>query len=137
VADVLKDHVTLEVECIDRMYLNCYVPKLQYEMGVVGFFRGHLGYTFASSALMDPITKGFVKDIERFCEDQGADLVTFEKGHNAKTTSPTSTWLTSRVTRGSSSWARPRRRPGPIAPRSAGTRRPGSPTRGSCGPRRW
>jgi hypothetical protein len=56
VADVLNDHVTLEVECIDRMYLNLYVPKLQYEMGVVGFFRGHLGYAFASSALMDPIT---------------------------------------------------------------------------------
>ena len=80
VADVLDEHVTLEVECIDRMYLNLYVPKLQYEMGVVGFFRGHLGYSFASSALMDPMTKQFVKDIERFCVDQGVDLVTFEKG---------------------------------------------------------
>ena len=80
VADVLDEHVTLEVECIDRMYLNLYVPKLQYEMGVVGFFRGHLGYSFASSALMDPMTKQFVKDIERFCVDQGVDLVTFEEG---------------------------------------------------------
>ncbi|MHB1548001.1 MAG: hypothetical protein ACYCX8_04615 [Acidimicrobiales bacterium] len=80
VAEVLADHVTLEVECIDRMYLNLYVPKLQYETGVVGFFRNHLGYSFASSALMDPITKGFVKDIEGFCKDQGVDLVTFEKG---------------------------------------------------------
>jgi len=35
VAEVLTDHVTLEVECIDRMYLNLYVPKLQYETGVV------------------------------------------------------------------------------------------------------
>ncbi|MHB1711723.1 MAG: hypothetical protein ACYCV7_10005 [Acidimicrobiales bacterium] len=80
VADVLSDHVTLEVECTDRMYLNLYVPKLQYVMGVVGYFRNHLGYTFASSALMDPITKKFVKDIGRFCEDQGVDLITFEKG---------------------------------------------------------
>ena len=80
VADVLAEHVTLEVECVDRMYLNLYVPKLQYALGVVGFFRNHLGYQFASSALMDPITKGFVKDIERFAEDQGVDLVTFEKG---------------------------------------------------------
>jgi len=30
----------LEVECVDRMYLNLYVPKLQYESGVVGFLRG-------------------------------------------------------------------------------------------------
>jgi hypothetical protein len=80
VADVLREHVTLEVECIDRMYLNLYVPTLQYESGVVGFFRGHLGYTFASSALMDPITKGFVAEIERFVAREGVDVVTFKKG---------------------------------------------------------
>jgi hypothetical protein len=80
VSDVLSDHVTLEVECIDRMYLNLYVPKLQYESGVVGFFRGHLGFPFASSALMDPITKDFVADIHRFVDDEGVDLVSFQKG---------------------------------------------------------
>ncbi|HEY6316785.1 MAG TPA: hypothetical protein VI462_02730, partial [Acidimicrobiia bacterium] len=80
VADVLREHVTLEVECVDRMYLNLYVPRLQYESGVVGFFRGHLGYTFASSALMDPITKGFVAEIERFAAREGVDVVTFKKG---------------------------------------------------------
>ncbi|MDA8186202.1 MAG: hypothetical protein M0035_17555 [Actinomycetota bacterium] len=80
VADVLADHVTLEVECIDRMYLNCYVPKLQYETGVVWFFTGHRGYPFASSALMEPMTRGFVKAIERFVKDGGVDLVTFGKG---------------------------------------------------------
>jgi hypothetical protein len=79
-ADVLAGHVTLEVECIDRMYLNLYVPKLQYVSGVVGFFRYHRGYSFASSALMDPITKGFVRDIEHFVRDEGVDLVTFQKG---------------------------------------------------------
>jgi hypothetical protein len=80
VADVLREHVTLEVECVDRMYLNLYVPKLQYESGVVGFFRGHLGYSFASSALMDPITKGFVADVHQFAERERVDLVTFKKG---------------------------------------------------------
>jgi hypothetical protein len=29
VADVLSEHVSFEVECIDRMYLNVYVPQLQ------------------------------------------------------------------------------------------------------------
>ena len=42
-ADVLSGHVTLEVECVDRMYLNLYVPKLQYASGVVGFLRDHQG----------------------------------------------------------------------------------------------
>jgi len=79
-ADVLSGHVTLEVECIDRMYLNLYVPKLQYEAGVVGFFRGHRGQMIASSALMGPITRRFVSEIERFVEREQVDLVVFEKG---------------------------------------------------------
>jgi len=29
VAEILKDHVTLEVKCIDRIYLNGYIPTLQ------------------------------------------------------------------------------------------------------------
>ena len=41
VSEVLADHVSLEVEGIDRMYLNVYVPQLQREVGVVGFFRYH------------------------------------------------------------------------------------------------
>ena len=37
VAEVLAEHVTLEMECIDRMYLNLYVPMLQTEGGVAYF----------------------------------------------------------------------------------------------------
>src|ERR1043165_1396031 len=57
VADVVRQHVTLEVECIDRMYLNVYVPALQRAGGVATFLRFHLGHQFASSVLMDPISK--------------------------------------------------------------------------------
>jgi len=38
VAEVVAKHVTLEVEGIDRMYLNVYVPQLQREVGVASFF---------------------------------------------------------------------------------------------------
>jgi GNAT superfamily N-acetyltransferase len=79
-ADVLAEHVTLEVECIDRMYLNVYVPKLMYPAGVVGFFHGHRGQPFASGALMDPITRWFVASIHRYVRDHGIDMVTFAKG---------------------------------------------------------
>ena len=34
VADVLNTHTRFEVECIDRMYLNVYVPGLQYAPGL-------------------------------------------------------------------------------------------------------
>jgi hypothetical protein len=80
VADVLDDHVTLEVECIDRMFLNLYQPRLQHELGVVGFFKVHRGFPFVSSVLMDPITKAFVADIHRFVADQGVHLVDFKPG---------------------------------------------------------
>jgi hypothetical protein len=78
-ADVLSEHVTLEVECIDRMYLNLYVPQLQRDLGVVGFFRAR-GCQFASGALMEPITRAFVAAILRFVDERGVDLVRFEKG---------------------------------------------------------
>jgi hypothetical protein len=80
VADVLADHVTLEVECFDRMYLNVYVPRLQHVNGAVWFFRGHRGHRFASSALMDPISKEFVASIHRFCRDRGVPMIEFAKG---------------------------------------------------------
>jgi hypothetical protein len=41
VTDILDEHVTLEIEGIDRLYLNGYVPSLQWVGGVVGFFRRH------------------------------------------------------------------------------------------------
>ena len=37
VADVLRDHVALELEAMDRMYLNVYVPHLQTVRAVVGY----------------------------------------------------------------------------------------------------
>jgi len=80
VADVLADHVTLEVECIDRMFLNVYQPRLQHELGVVGFFKVHRGFPFVSSALMDPISKTFVAAIHRFITETGVDLVEFKPG---------------------------------------------------------
>jgi hypothetical protein len=80
VSDVLADHVTLEVECIDRMYLNVYVPKLQFVGGVVSFLRQHRGHQFASSALLEPISRAFVEDLRRFARDQGVPLIDFAKG---------------------------------------------------------
>jgi hypothetical protein len=50
VCEVLRDHVVLESECIDRMYLNAYVPQLQRIGGVVWYLRGHLGQRSASTA---------------------------------------------------------------------------------------
>ncbi|HEY2638681.1 MAG TPA: hypothetical protein VGI66_02180 [Streptosporangiaceae bacterium] len=79
VADVLSDHVVFEVECIDRMYLNLWQPRLAYGGGVAGFFTGHRGHKFASTALMDPMTKAFTADIHHFIAAHDLELVHFGK----------------------------------------------------------
>ncbi len=80
VAEVLKLHVTLEVEGIDRMYLNVYQPKLQTDRGVATFFRFHRGETFASSALMNPMSKSFIAAVDCFVTKERIPLITFTKG---------------------------------------------------------
>jgi hypothetical protein len=72
--------VTLEVEGIDRMYLNVYQPRLQTERRVAAFFRFHRDETFASSALMDPISKSFLAAVERFVDREQIPLISFTKG---------------------------------------------------------
>jgi hypothetical protein len=50
VSDVVAEHTVFEVECIDRMYLNVYVPQLQYAAGIVGYVYQQLGLPIASTA---------------------------------------------------------------------------------------
>jgi hypothetical protein len=80
VADVLNDHVVFEVECIDRMYLNVYVPQLQYAAGLVGFVHRQLGLPIASTAPMAPISDAFTTAWRRFARDQQVPWVDFVKG---------------------------------------------------------
>jgi hypothetical protein len=39
VAEIITEHVTLDVQCVDRLYLDGYVPRLLSEGGVVAFLR--------------------------------------------------------------------------------------------------
>ena len=76
-ADVLSGHVVFELESIDRMYLNVWQPRLQHGAGAAAFFTSHRGHAYASTALMDPMTKAFVADIHHFIASAGVDLVHF------------------------------------------------------------
>jgi hypothetical protein len=68
VGDVLDAHT--EVEYVDRMYRNVYQPRLRHVNGVGCLLRGDRGVAFSSSAPMDPISKGFVASIHRFCQPE-------------------------------------------------------------------
>src|SRR5882672_101440 len=79
VAEILETHVTFELEAIDRMYLNAYVPSLQTGGGIVYFLKTQLGVRVPSTAMVAPMSEQFVKAIDRFVAREGIDLITFEK----------------------------------------------------------
>lgn len=80
VADVIQQHVTLTVECLDRLYLNVIQRRLQKENGIAFFFRQHRGELFATAKTMADVTRPFVATIEQFAQTQGLDLLTFGRG---------------------------------------------------------
>ena len=80
VRSILDGHVSLEVEGIDRLYLNAWVPRLQREVDVAMFFRSHRGQPVASSVLMAPISRAFVRSIEQFVDEEEVPLISFKKG---------------------------------------------------------
>src|SRR2546422_1026118 len=79
VAEILDHHVIFELEAIDRMYLNGYVPSLQSGGGVVYFMKQQLGARVPSTTMVAPLSKRFIEAIERFADTQGIDVVTFTK----------------------------------------------------------
>ena len=79
-AEVLSGHVVFELECIDRMYCNLYVPKLQRDLGVVGFIREHLGKPVASTAVLADRTEAFYTGIKAFAARHGIPVVEFASG---------------------------------------------------------
>jgi hypothetical protein len=80
VADVLADHVVFEIECIDRMYCNVYVPQLQHAGGLLGYIQRQLGLPIASTAPLGKITDAFSAAMRRFALDQQVPWVDFVKG---------------------------------------------------------
>ena len=80
VADVLSDHVAFELESIDRLYCNLYVPQLQRAEGIVGFIRGHLGQPIASTAAIAPMSRDFVTRLRAFADQRGIPRIDFARG---------------------------------------------------------
>jgi hypothetical protein len=79
VNEVLDGHVKLDVECLDRVYLNAYVPILQSSGQVVAFMTQHLGMPIPSPALFDKIGQKFRRSVASFAEANGIAWVKFSK----------------------------------------------------------
>jgi hypothetical protein len=79
VNDLLDGHVSLDVECLDRVYLNGYVPNLQVGGQVVSFMTAHLGYPIPSPAVMEKIGTAFRRSVSRFAANERIPVVRFGK----------------------------------------------------------
>ena len=79
VNDLLDGHVALDVQCLDRIYLNGYVPKLQVSGQVASFMSTHLGFPIPSPVIMEKIGTAFRRAVARFAEDGHIPVVRFTK----------------------------------------------------------
>jgi hypothetical protein len=80
VVDVVSEHVVFEIECIDRMYLNVYVPQLQHPRALAGYVHRQLGLPIASTAPLAQVSERFTATIRSFARDRGIPVVDFAKG---------------------------------------------------------
>ena len=80
VNEILRDDVALEVECIDRLYLNGYIPVLQTGGQLVRFMMEHLGQPIPSPVLLQGITQGFTNKLNAYAKSKGIPIIKFEHG---------------------------------------------------------
>jgi hypothetical protein len=78
-ADILDGHVSLDVECLDRIYLNGYVPNLQVGGQVVQFLALR-GFPIPSPAVINRIGDGFRRAVRSFADSNQIPVIKFGKG---------------------------------------------------------
>ena len=77
VNEVLGGHVQLDIECLDRIYLNAYVPVLQSSGQVVAFMTQHLGLPIPSPAIFDKMGQRFRRAVASFAEANDIPVLSF------------------------------------------------------------
>ncbi len=80
VQEILPHKISLDIECVDRVYLNGYVKNLQMPGGLVNFIREQFNWPIPSPKAMSQMTNNFKKAVETFAQDMGRDIYTFSKG---------------------------------------------------------
>lgn len=80
VNEILRDHVTLTVDCMDRIYLNGYIPHLQVPGQLVNFLTKHRGNPIPSPALLGKIGDQFAKGVKDYAQEHGIPTIHFEPG---------------------------------------------------------
>ena len=79
-ADMVAGHVSLDISCLDRLYLTGYVPKLQTPGGVVYFLHDHRGNPIASPAVFEQIGTKFRAQMRTWAQTNKIPMVQLKAG---------------------------------------------------------
>jgi hypothetical protein len=77
ISELLNGHITLEVECVDRLYLNGYVGKLATAGGLVTFMREQLGKPIPSPVVLGQVTERFREAVKAKAEREAIPIYQF------------------------------------------------------------
>src|SRR3954471_17187439 len=77
IPELLDGHVTLGVECLDRLYLNGYIGKLATGPGLVFFMREQLGKPVASPVVLGQISEKFREAVKALAEREEIPVYQF------------------------------------------------------------
>ena len=80
IASILRDHVSLSISCIDRLYLNGYVPRLQTPGHIATFCHQQLNAPIASPALFRPLLERFTHAVNTFAAQHDVPIIHFSRG---------------------------------------------------------
>ena len=79
-ADMVDGHVSLDISCLDRLYLTGFVPKLQTAGGVIYFLHDHRGYPITSPAVFEQIGNRFRVAMREWVQANNIPMVRFTAG---------------------------------------------------------
>lgn len=77
IPELLDGHVTLEVECLDRLYLNGYISRLATGSGLVSFMREQLGKPVPSPVVLGQVSEKFRDAVKVLAERDGIPVYQF------------------------------------------------------------
>src|SRR3954468_5062439 len=77
IPELLDGHVTLEVEGLNRLYLNGYIGKLATGPGLVFFMREQLGKPVASPVVLGQISEKFREAVKALAEREEIPVYQF------------------------------------------------------------
>ncbi len=78
IPELLNGHVTLEVECLDRLYLNGYIGRLATSGGLVTFMREQLRKPIPSPVVLGQVTERFREAVKKLAERERIPIYQFQ-----------------------------------------------------------